>query len=131
MYRAVFVAFLCAAAALSARAAELCVACQEPAASYRCTVESPSEKYALGEVLEEQICSKVLAQKGPHKKCALMPLPEGGTCEGVAAHRDRHRLSTRATAGADESTYEVGAFEVARQGVHDTWLCVTSMFKDC
>jgi hypothetical protein len=57
-------------------------------------------------------------------------VPEGGTCEGLP------RTVTvtdyqRAIAGTDESTYEVGAFEVARQGVHDTWLCVTSMFKDC
>jgi hypothetical protein len=130
MYRAVFVACLCAAAALSARAAELCVACKEPAASYRCTVESPSEKYALGEVLEEQICSKVLAQKGPHKKCALLPVPEGGTCEGLP------RTVTvtdyqRALTPAGEETYEIGALEKAQRNMHNTWLCVTSMFKDC
>ena len=37
----------------------------------------------------------------------------------------------RAMAGNGESTYEVGAFEIARRSVHDTWLCVASMFKDC
>ena len=67
MYRAIFFALFCAVAAMSARAAELCVACQEPAATYRCTVEQPSEKYALGNELEDQVCTKVLAQKGEQR----------------------------------------------------------------
>ena len=130
MYRAIIFASFCAVAAMPAHAAELCVACQEPAASYRCTVEQPSEKYALGNELEAQVCTKVLAQKGEHKKCALTPVAEGGKCEGL----ERHVTVTdyqRALAGNGESTYEVGAFEIARRNVHDTWLCVSSMFKDC
>lgn len=130
MYRAIFLASLCAVAAMSARAAELCVACEQPAATYRCTVEQPSEKYSLGNELEAQVCSKVLAQKGEHKKCSLAPVAEGGKCEGL----ERTVTVTdfqRAMAANGESTYEVGAFEIARRNVHDTWLCVSSMFKDC
>jgi hypothetical protein len=129
MYRAIFFASLCAVAAMSAHAAELCVACQEPAATYRCTVEQPSDKYSLGTELEAQVCSKVLAQKGEHKKCVLTPVAEGSKCEGL----ERTVTVTdfqRAMAGG-EATYEVGAFEIARRNVHDTWLCVSSMFKDC
>ncbi len=37
----------------------------------------------------------------------------------------------RALAPAGEETYEIGALEKARRNVHDTWLCMTSMFKDC
>ena len=130
MYRAIFFASLCAVGVMPAHAAELCVACQEPAATYRCTVERPSDKYSLGTDLETQICSKVLAQKGAHKKCALVPIAEGGKCEGL----ERTVTVTdyqRALAASGESTYEVGAFEIARRNVHDTWLCVSSMFKDC
>jgi hypothetical protein len=130
MYRAIFFASLCAASAVSARAAELCVACQEPAVTYRCTVEQPSDKYSVGNDLATQICSKVLAQKGEHKNCALLPVVEGGKCEGV----ERTVTVTdfqRALAANSQSTYEVGAFEIARRSVHDTWLCVSSMFKDC
>ena len=130
MYRAVFVAFLCAAAALSARAAELCVACQEPAASYRCTVELPSDKYDIAPQLLGEMCAKVLAKNGQHRKCALLPVAEGGKCEGFA------RTVTvtdyqRALTPAGEETYEIGALEKVQRNMQDTWQCMTSMFKDC
>jgi hypothetical protein len=131
MQRAFVFAFAaaCSAIAFAAGAEELCLACEEPAASYRCSVEQPSNKYALGGDIEQEICSKVLANRGPHKKCKAVPVPEGG-CVGP------QRTVTvtdyqRALAATGESTYEVGALEIARRNVHDTWLCVTSMFKDC
>ena len=130
MYRAIAFASLCAAIGYSANAAELCIACDEPAATYRCTVEQVSSSIDLGSTLEEKVCSKVLAKKGTHKSCHLAAVPAGGTCDGLA------RTVTvtdyqRALSASGESTYEVGAFEIARQNVHDTWVCVTSMFKDC
>lgn len=130
MHRAIVLAFLCAIAALPAKAGELCLACEQPAATYRCSVEQPSQKYSLGGDLEREICAKVLAKQGEHQKCHLTQVPEGGACEGL------ERTVTvadyqRALSGSDESTYEVGALETARRNVHDTWLCVTSMFKDC
>lgn len=99
-------------------------------ATYRCAVEQPSEKLRLGAALEQEMCSKVLAKKGAHQKCHVVPVAEGGTCEGS----DRSVTVTdyqRVMSASGESTYEVGALEIARRNVHDTWLCVTSMFKDC
>lgn len=118
------------AIAFAAAAGELCLACEEPAASYRCTVEQPSEKFNLGDGIEQEICSKVLAKKGPHQKCKAVAVPEGGKCDGA------QRTVTvtdyqRVISATGEPTYEVGAFEIARRNVHDTWQCVTSMFKDC
>ncbi len=129
----VVAAALGAALAVSAKAGELCVACEEPAATYRCSIEQPSEKYQLKGALAGEVCSKVLAKKGAHHKCHVAEVPEGGTCAGaerVVTVTDYQRaVSDNGDNG--ESTYEVGAFEIARRNVHDTWLCVTSMFKDC
>jgi hypothetical protein len=130
MYRAIVVASLVAAAALSARAAELCVACQEPAASYRCTVELPSDKYDIASQLQGEMCAKVLAKNGQHRKCALLPVAEGGTCEGLARTVTLTDYQ-RALVPAGEETYEIGALEKVQRNMQDTWLCMTSMFKDC
>lgn len=116
--------------AISASADEICIACEQPAATYRCAIEQPSEKYKVGGELAQEICSKVLAKKGAHQKCQLTAVPEDGKCDGA----ERTVTVTdyqRAIAGPGESTYEVGALEIARRNVHDTWLCVMSMFKDC
>jgi hypothetical protein len=130
MYRAVFVASLCAAAALSARAGELCIACQEPVASYRCAVELPSEKYNIAPALLGEMCAKVLAKQGAHQKCAVLPVAEGGKCEGFARTVTLTDYQ-RALTPAGEETYEIGALEKVQRNMQDTWLCVTSMFKDC
>ena len=111
MRRAIPIASFCilsaAAFAPGVRSSELCLVCEEPAASYRCNVERPSTRFDLGEDIEREICAKVLAKQGEHGKCQ------------------------RVVSGNGESTYEVGALEIARRNVHNTWLCVTSMFKDC
>jgi hypothetical protein len=130
MYRAIFVASLCAVAAMTAQAAELCVACEQPAATYRCTVELPSEKYNIATQLQGEMCSKVLAKKGAHHKCSLHPVAEGGKCEGL----ERTVTVTdyqRALTPAGEETYEIGALEKVQRNMQNTWLCVSSMFKDC
>lgn len=114
----------------SAGADEVCIACEQPIASYRCTIEQPSEKRVVGGELAQEICSKVLAKKGQHQKCHASPVPAGGKCEGAERTVSLTDLQ-RAIAGPGESTYEVGALEIARRNVHDTWLCVLSMFKDC
>jgi len=119
-----------AAVAVTAKAGELCVACEEPSATYRCSIEQPSEKYQVKGPLAAEVCAKVLAKKGAHHKCHIAEVPEGGACAGA------ERVVTvtdyqRAVSDGGESTYDVGALEIARRNVHDTWLCVTSMFKDC
>ncbi len=130
MHRVVAFAAICAIGSLAASAAEVCLTCEGPAASYRCVVEQPSEKYKIGGDAQQEMCAKVLAKQGQHQKCQLAAVPEGGQCAGgmrtvtVADYQ-------RAVGNADASTYEEGAFEIARRSVHDTWLCVSSMFKDC
>lgn len=124
------VASLSIAAGLSARADELCVACEQPAATYRCAVEQPSDKFRLGADIEQEVCAKVLSKKGEHQSCRIAAVPAGGSCEG--ARRSVTLADYQAAVSpTGESTYEVGALEIARRNVHDTWLCVTSMFKDC
>ena len=130
MYRAIVVASFVAAAAMPSRAAEMCVACEQPAATYRCSVEFPSDKYNIAPQLQGEMCAKVLAKNGAHQKCALLPVAEGGKCEGFA------RTVTvtdyqRALTPAGEETYEIGALEKVQRNMQDTWLCMTSMFKDC
>ncbi len=119
-----------AATAFPAGAEELCVSCEEPAATYRCAVEQLSEKMKVGGEIQSEMCTKVLAKKGTHKKCHVVSLPEGGKCDGPERMVNVTDYQ-RAVSDTGESTYEVGAFEIARRNVHDTWLCVTSMFKDC
>jgi hypothetical protein len=116
--------------AFAANAGEICVACEQPAATYSCNIEQPSEKHQVGGDLANEICSKVLANKGGHQKCQVTPVPQEGKCPGGERTVTLTDLQ-RAMAGPGESTYEVGALEIARRNVHDTWLCVTSMFKDC
>ena len=130
MYRAIVVASLVAAVAMPLRAAEMCVACEQPAATYRCSVELPSDKYNIAPQLQGEMCAKVLAKNGEHHKCALLPVAEGGKCEGFA------RTVTvtdyqRALTPAGEETYEIGALEKVQRNMQDTWQCMTSMFKDC
>ena len=130
MHRLLTLAALIAASTLAAQAAEVCLTCEAPSASYRCVVEQPSEKYKLGGDIEQEICAKVLAKQGQHQKCHVTPAPDGGQCAGAARTvtlADFQRLAVN----ANESTYEEGAFEIARRNVHDTWLCLSSMFKDC
>jgi hypothetical protein len=129
MYRAIVVASL-VAAAMPLRAAELCVVCEQPAATYRCSVELPSDKYNIALQLQGEMCAKVLAKNDAHQKCTLLPVAEGGKCEGLARSVTVTDYQ-RALAPAGEETYEIGALEKARRNVHDTWLCMTSMFKDC
>jgi hypothetical protein len=130
MQRVLTLASLIAIATLGANAGEVCLTCEAPSASYRCAVEQPSEKYKLGGSVEQEICQKVLAKQGQHQKCLVTPVPDGGQCAGTAKTvtlADFQRLA----GNANESTYEEGALEIARRNVHDTWLCVSSMFKDC
>jgi len=130
VYRAIIVASLVAVASMPSRAAEMCIVCEQPAATYRCSVELPSDKYNIAPQLQGEMCAKVLAKKGEHHKCALLPVAEGGKCEGLA------RTVTvtdyqRALVPPGEETYEIGALEKVQRNMQDTWLCVTSMFKDC
>jgi hypothetical protein len=129
MSRLIVLAYLLTAL-IPAHAQELCMSCSEPVASYRCSVEQPSEKMQIGGKLAEEICSKVMEKKGGHAKCHVARIAAGDACDGPA------RTVTvtdyqRAIAGSGESTYEPGALEIARRNVQSGWVCVTSLFQDC
>ena len=121
---------VCTFGLLPVAAEQLCVSCEGPAASYRCTVEQPSGKVTLGNGIDAEICSKVMANKGSHAKCRVVAVAASGGCEGPERTVNLTDYQ-RAIGDSDESTYEVGALEIARRNVHNTWLCVASMFKDC
>lgn len=115
--------------ALPLRAAEVCVSCEEPAATYRCMLEQlpQSEAFALKDEAQAFVCEKVLAKSGPHAAChAVAETP----CKG---HERTVTLTDyqRAIAGDEEITYQPGVLELTQQKMQSAWVCVTSLFKDC
>ena len=58
------------AASLSAQAGEVCVACAEPAASYRCALEGADPSAIDGPGIQ-LLCIKELASRAGHKSCSI------------------------------------------------------------
>jgi hypothetical protein len=119
-----------AGSAASLGAAEICVACEGPAATYRCSVEGLPEgkNQALANEVQVHACEKVLAKLERHSGCRANLA--AATCAG------KSRVVTltdyqRAIAGDVETTYEPGAIERAKRGMQSAWTCVTSFFSDC
>ena len=111
-------------------AADLCITCDNPAATYRCTLDQMPQVKAYGfePAAQAHICETVLAKNEHHANCHVVPNAQ--TCDG----KSRTVTLTdyqRATAGDVEKTYEPGALEKAQHGMQSTWTCVTSLFKDC
>lgn len=114
-----------------AGAGEVCVACQKPAATYRCSVEAPAQaaRFELDGGVLGHVCETVLAKKYGHEKCAAIE-DSAGPCDGVARTVTVTDYA-RATADSSTPTYQPGAHELARSAVHSTWVCITSLFQDC
>ena len=116
--------------ALPLDAAEICVTCDNPAATYRCSLEQmPQVKaYGLESTAQAHVCETVLAKNEHHGSCHVVPNAQ--TCDG----KSRTVTLTdyqRATAGDVEKTYEPGALEKAQRGMQSAWTCVASLFSDC
>jgi hypothetical protein len=112
-------------------ASEVCVVCDKPAATYRCTLEqfTRDPKFQLGAEAQRLACETVLAKMGAHAHCKVAPdpmLPCDGPQRTVSV-RDLQQIA----ASDGEQTYQPGVFEIARRNVYATWICVSSMFKDC
>ena len=111
-------------------AADVCVACEKPAATYVCSLEqvTRNQKFRLGNSVQRHVCEKVLRQT--HEKCRVVP--ESEPCNGVAKMVTITEYQ-QAIAGGEgsDSTYEPGALEKAKRGMQATWGCVTSLFNDC
>jgi len=57
----------------TASAAEMCVVCSEPAATYRCTVEhgEKAQQFRGGDRVLQYLCITELAKAGHHARCAV------------------------------------------------------------
>lgn len=108
----------------------VCIACEQPAATYSCTLDQSLRDLSpnLGRKVQGHVCEKVLVKSTPHGKCRLIE-PEA-PCEGVARSVTLADYQD-AIAGDVETTYEPGMLELARRKVYATWVCMATMFDDC
>ena len=114
-----------------ASAGELCVVCAKPDATYRCTLDQSTRfgNFRFGEEIQVRVCTKVLAKKGSHERCTVVQ-NANAACDGppkTITFTDYQQV----LASDGSSTYEPGL--VARIGnkINKTWICITSIFKDC
>lgn len=112
-------------------AEEVCIVCDEPQASYRCDAELPTNagNTELRATVGAKACTTVLAKAGGHKACH--PIKSEEPCEGSLRAVTLTDYQRAIAGDGQASTYEPGALEIARRNVHDTWICVTSLFGDC
>ncbi len=129
MLRTILAACLVAALSVSLQASEVCVSCEAPAATYRCSLDRTSidSRLKLGDAAEQKMCEKVLSKLGPHGACKMVELqPCTGTTRSVTLADYQ-----RALAGDGEQTYQPNVLEQAQSGMSKTWNCFSSLFKDC
>ncbi len=131
MLRFGIVAFVIVGSCAALHAAEVCVACQEPAKTYRCSVSGEPKSLGLegDDRLENHVCEYVLAKTNSHTKCKAIKVGDA-PCDGVprtVTLRDYVRLRT----AEGPSTHDPGAHEVVRKSVNSAWVCMTSLFQDC
>ena len=135
--------------ATAGAAAEICVTCTEPDASYKCEVEGLSAQSAAG-TQGQILCIKILAGESGHKTCSVnrnTPAPCSGPLRVVRAPDSAAVAPNAATnpqmpaavrpVPLPEPTGQpsMGPLEVAGKGIADaakkSWSCVSSLFKDC
>jgi hypothetical protein len=63
------------------RAAEVCVVCSEPAATYRCMVDTEKVQFSGVDKVVQFMCAKELAKAGKHASCKAVP-GTGPACLG-------------------------------------------------
>jgi hypothetical protein len=177
--------FVASVGTVCAAAAEVCVVCSGPDATYRCTVDHSSniERYRSGDRVLQLLCISELAKAGGHTKCRVSRDPTG-FCAGEArtiglagieaalaagsagappgpvdAHetvpapvqggppRTVEQLARQATQASSVQLRKAGevmtdsassaASRLEKAGdaiggaVKKTWLCLTSLFKQC
>lgn len=130
-------------------AAEFCVTCTEPDASYTCEVRGLNPQAAAG-MQGQMLCIKSLAAESSHKTCGVNR-NTSAACSGpvrVVSAPDQAAVppaialkpsSDTAIAAVPANTPagkpSKGPFEAAGQGLTEaakkSWSCVSSLFKDC
>jgi hypothetical protein len=118
-----------ASLAPSLAAADVCVACEKPAATYVCSLQQVTrdQKFRPGYSVQRHVCEKVLTQT--HEKCRVVP--ESEPCNGVAKMVTFTEYQQAIAGGEGAPTYEPSALEKAQRGMQAAWGCVTSLFNDC
>jgi hypothetical protein len=113
----------------SLAAADVCVACEKPAATYVCSLEqvTRNQKFRLGYSVQRHVCEKVLERT--HEKCRIVD--ETQPCNGVAKLVTITEYQQAIAGGEGAPTYEPSALEKAERGMQAAWGCVTSLFNDC
>lgn len=114
-----------------ASAGELCVVCTKPDATYRCTVDQSTRfvKFKFGDEIQGHICTIMLIKKGSHERCTVVQNPNAA-CDGpprTITFTDYQQMQ----ASDGSSTYEPGLIAVVGNKINKTWICITSIFKDC
>lgn len=129
MIRTILAACLVVTLSSSLQANEVCVACEAPAATYRCSLDRTSidSRLKLGDSAERKVCEKVLSRLGPHGTCRMVELqPCTGTTKSVTLSDYQ-----RALTDSSEQTYQPSVLEQAQNSMSKTWTCMSSLFKDC
>jgi hypothetical protein len=130
MIRAILAAFCVLGVSHALDASEICIACEGPAATYRCTFEqSPQDRQVnLADAAQVHVCQNVLKNAGGHKNCKSVQGPEpcNGTPRTVTV-ADYQRF----VASDGHSTYEPGVLDKAQRSVNSTWTCLASFFGKC
>jgi hypothetical protein len=123
MVRTIMVACIALSAAQALAGEEVCVVCEKPQATYRCTFDQTSHdsRLVLGDAASEHVCENVLEKAGPHASCKTIKSAE--PCNGVprtVTVADYQRY----VASDGHSTYQQGFLEKAQK-------CLSSFFGDC
>jgi hypothetical protein len=129
MIRIIAAACLAVCLSGSLEASEVCVACEAPVATYRCSLDRTSidSRLKLGDSAERKVCEKVLTRLGPHGSCRMVELqPCNGTTKSVTLADYQRALSE-----TGEQTYQPSVLEQAQHGMSKTWVCVSSLFTNC
>lgn len=129
MLRIIAAACVVIALPASLKASEVCVACEAPAATYRCSLDRTSmdARVKLGDSAERKVCEKVLSRLGPHGACKMVnTTPCNGTTKSITL-ADYQRALT----DSSEQTYQPSVLEKAQSGMSKTWDCVSSLFTNC
>jgi hypothetical protein len=129
MIRIIAAACLVAALPLSLKASEVCVSCETPAATYRCSLDRTSidSRLKLDDTAERKVCEKVLTRLGPHGACRMVEMQP---CKGAVKTLTLADYQ-RALTDDSEQTYQPSVLEQAQKGMNKTWGCVSSLFKNC
>jgi hypothetical protein len=129
MFRVMIAACCVVGVVETLHAQEVCIACTEPATTYRCTfAQSDRDRRIDLDAAQIHICENVLEKTGPHRNCKLVKSDK--PCDGVprtVTVADYQKF----VASDGHSTYQQGILEKAQKGVSSTWDCVASLFGDC